>query len=277
MDVMMSRIMVLPILLVGLTVHEFAHAWSATLLGDQFPRRQGRVSLNPLRHLTLLGALAILLLPIGWGKPVMVNPYNFRHPRRDMLLVSLAGPAANLVLVLGCWAAMHLTAHCYALGPSREDLILNAHRLLRGVALLNVLLAVFNLLPIPPLDGHRIWSFFFPEMWRIVRPKMNLLLIVFVVLVCTNGLNGPLNATAGLVDRNLPVSDDVLFEHFREQQAYKVKDYAGMEERLNKALTPESGQPLLPLPAGPRSRTLGQLAGRTAGHEPCDRHCPDQP
>jgi hypothetical protein len=103
----LTSLILLPFLAVSLTVHEFAHAWSASLLGDQLARRQGRVSLNPFRHMTLLGTLAILLLPIGWGKPVMVNLYNFRRPKVDYLLTSLAGPASNLLLAGLALAAMY--------------------------------------------------------------------------------------------------------------------------------------------------------------------------
>ena len=90
------------------------HAWSASLLGDDFSRRQGRVSLNPFRHLTPLGTLAILFLPFGWGRPVPVNLYNFAHPRRDYLLTSLAGPAANFLL-----AAICLSLHAFLHAPIR--------------------------------------------------------------------------------------------------------------------------------------------------------------
>ena len=107
----------LPGLVIGLSVHEFAHAWSASLLGDDFARRQGRVSLNPLRHLSPLGTLVIFLgLPFGWGKPVLVNIYNFKHPRWDYLLSSLAGPAANVIMVGLCMAVMQWTRYSFRFG-----------------------------------------------------------------------------------------------------------------------------------------------------------------
>ena len=99
-----TAIFLLPGLVIGLSFHEFAHAWSASLLGDDFASRQGRVSLNPLRHLSILGTLAIFFLPMGWGKPVEVNLYNFKQPRRDYLITSLAGPLANIIIVACCIA-----------------------------------------------------------------------------------------------------------------------------------------------------------------------------
>lgn len=144
-----------------LTFHEFAHAWVAWKLGDDTARLQGRVTLNPLAHIDLLGTLvlpglAILLAAmnsglagfiIGWGKPVPVNPYNLRHRRRDDTLVSLAGPAMNLVLALG----MAMVAKAAILGNS-EVMVSMAFQMMR----VSLFLAFFNLLPIPPLDGSHV-------------------------------------------------------------------------------------------------------------------------
>jgi Zn-dependent protease len=141
------------LLIVSLTVHEWAHAIVADFLGDNTPRSQGRVTLNPMAHIDVLGTVAIPLFNIfilqgkfsliGWGRPVMTNSAHFKHPRRDDVLVSLAGPVANLALafvtvVVGARVAVSI--------PRIGDLI-------ELLVVINVGLALFNLLPIPPLDG----------------------------------------------------------------------------------------------------------------------------
>ena len=198
----------LPGLIVGLTFHEFAHAWSASLLGDDFARRQGRVSLNPLRHLTPLGTLAILFLPIGWGKPVEVNLYNFRRPRRDYLLTSLAGPLANILLAAVCLGLMHITMHPFRYEGWIHSLLVWAHIFLMMAVLINVSLATLNLLPIPPLDGSKIWPCLLPNVKPAFTPKINqFFLVVFLVLIFTNGLQPILSFTIRGVVNWLPRSD----------------------------------------------------------------------
>lgn len=137
-----------------LTVHEAAHAWVATRLGDPTAQRAGRLSLNPLRHLDLLGTLMIFLAGIGWGKPVPVNPRNFKKPTRDEALTAVAGPLANLFLAVlaaiplsyapidGYWGMLHLFSS--------------------AVLELSLVLMIFNLLPFPPLDGSKFVAAFIP-------------------------------------------------------------------------------------------------------------------
>ena len=134
---------------VAITLHEASHALAATLLGDDLPRLQGRVTLNPLRHLDPLGTIMILIASFGWGRPVMVNPYRLRFgSHRGMALVAAAGPASNvaLALVLTPVARELLTG-------SRADPITIAVVL---IIQLNLFLAVFNLIPLPPLDGFSV-------------------------------------------------------------------------------------------------------------------------
>lgn len=143
------------VLVASLSVHEWAHAYSADRLGDDTPRSQGRVTLNPLVHMDLLGTVVFPLICIfvlkggfffGWGKPVMVNHANFAHRRRDDILVTLAGPASNLVLALLAAIAGGLV---YTADPKTAELFML-------IIFLNVALAVFNLIPLPPLDGGRV-------------------------------------------------------------------------------------------------------------------------
>ncbi|MEA3402749.1 MAG: site-2 protease family protein [Armatimonadota bacterium] len=141
---------------IGLTVHEFAHAYAADRLGDPTPRANGRVSLNPLDHYDPIGTTMILLFGIGWGKPVPVNPQNYRKPRRDNLIVSAAGVATNLLVAV-------LAAIPIRFGLAGEYLLP-----LSVLVLLNLLLAFFNLLPLGPLDGAHVLESLLPrgKSWR---------------------------------------------------------------------------------------------------------------
>jgi Zn-dependent protease len=132
-------------LLLSLAIHEFAHAWVADRLGDPTPRMQGRVTLNPLAHLDPLGTLALLLVRFGWGKPVEIDPFNLKNPVRDSALIALAGPATNLVVA----AVIAIIAR---LIPVPTFLIYA----LVDIAAINVVLAIFNLVPVYPLDGSKI-------------------------------------------------------------------------------------------------------------------------
>lgn len=130
-------------LIIGITIHEFAHALMADRLGDPTARSQNRLSLNPLKHLDPLGSIMMLIVGIGWGKPVPIDPYNFSHPRRDETLVALAGPVSNLILAIILSLIIKLG------GLNLETLY--------TLIFINVSLAVFNLLPVPPLDGSKVF------------------------------------------------------------------------------------------------------------------------
>lgn len=135
----------------AITIHEFAHAWAAERLGDPTPRLMGRLTLNPLAHLDPLGTLMLLIARFGWGKPVQFDPFNLRHPRRDSALISLAGPVSNLILATACAMVLRFL-FAYRISLIATVLIAFLHPLI----VLNVVLAVFNLIPIHPLDGFKI-------------------------------------------------------------------------------------------------------------------------
>jgi len=144
--------------IVGITFHEFSHAAVATLQGDQTARSQGRLTLNPLSHLDPLGSIALVLAGFGWGRPVPFSPMHLRSRRWGAALVGLAGPAANFVLALVSVIALRLLYSNTLEGFQLDFRV----RLLEMLVLLNVVLGVFNLLPIPPLDGSRLLSIFLP-------------------------------------------------------------------------------------------------------------------
>jgi len=141
MDIVFSAIG----LLIAVTIHEFSHALTADRLGDPTPRAMGRLTLNPLAHLDPLGTLMIFIAHFGWGKPVPIDPYNFKNPRRDEILVSLAGPTSNFIFMI----AISLIIHFIPVSIFSY--------VLYTFAITNLYLGVFNLLPIPPLDGSKVF------------------------------------------------------------------------------------------------------------------------
>jgi len=159
-------------ILVAITVHEFLHAWTANYLGDSTPKLAGRVSLNPLVHLDPLGTLALLLIGIGWGKPVPINPNNFKNPRLGSALTGLAGPLANLLLAMALAVIYRFTT-----------LPTFAGNLILATIYFNIVLMIFNLVPIPPLDGSHLLALIFPQ---IEDPKLQqygpIVLVAFLIL-----------------------------------------------------------------------------------------------
>jgi Zn-dependent protease len=143
--------------IVGITFHEFSHAAVATLQGDQTARSQGRLTLNPISHLDPLGSIALIVAGFGWGRPVPFSPMHLRNRRLGAALVGLAGPAANFVLALASVVALRVL-YADVLGFEVNFSV----RLLEMLVVFNVILGVFNLLPIPPLDGSRLLSIFLP-------------------------------------------------------------------------------------------------------------------
>ena len=135
-------------------VHEFAHAWTAVKLGDPTPRYQGRLSVNPFAHIDYFGAACILLLGFGWAKPVQVNMNNFRNPKRDMAITAAAGPLSNLIAALVMLVITNLL-NLVLLNTSLSWAVY-VTVFFYYIADINVSLAVFNLIPIPPLDGSRL-------------------------------------------------------------------------------------------------------------------------
>lgn len=144
-------------LVLVISIHEAAHAYVAHRLGDDTAKHQGRLTLNPKAHLDPLGTIMLFIAGFGWGKPVPVNPYNFKDPVKDSALVSLAGPASNFLTALIC--SIPLKYFGYGLPPI-------LYTLLWTITDLSILLGIFNLLPFPPLDGSKIFAIFVPRKFQ---------------------------------------------------------------------------------------------------------------
>jgi Zn-dependent protease len=173
----------LPFLIVSLVLHELAHAYVATWLGDPTPRADGRLSFNPIGHLDPLGTAMFVITALvsdfifGWAKPVLVNTRSFRRPQLDMAIVAAAGPATNLVLALGCVAwLIHGD-----IGGTLREVVIRAFEV-------NVVLGIFNLIPIPPLDGSRILGAVMPRALHVRWSQLDQvgMLALFAVIFLFN-------------------------------------------------------------------------------------------
>jgi Zn-dependent protease len=174
--------------IVGLTFHEFSHAAVATLQGDQTARSQGRLTLNPIIHLDPLGSIALLIAGFGWARPTPVTPARLRYRRLGMVLVALAGPAANLVLAIVSAIALGILAPTVGATLNVNFSV----KLLSGLVFWNVVLGVFNLLPIPPLDGSSLLTVLLPpSRQNIVRflDQYGILLLLGLLILAPNLLS----------------------------------------------------------------------------------------
>jgi Zn-dependent protease len=190
--VLLELIVMTPGLLLAVTLHEVAHGWVADRLGDPTARLQGRLTLNPLPHIDPLGALAFVVARFGWAKPVPVNPRNLRRPIRDMALVAVAGPLMNFVVAFFGLASLLIVLGNVRSPFFREPLA----GMLRYVYEFNLALAIFNLIPLPPLDGGHFLPYFFPRRsWPLLARLEQygpLILLLLVFSGATRYIVGPL-------------------------------------------------------------------------------------
>jgi Zn-dependent protease len=193
-------------LIIAFTIHELAHAWVAVQLGDDTPRRLGRLTLNPLAHLDPIGSLLLVFAGFGWAKPVMTNPYNFRNgPRLGMAIVAVAGPLSNFLMALLAAVPFRLGLIGYDFGAI-GDLIPSPALFLYDFIQINIILMLFNLLPIGPLDGMKVMRGVAPREWD---PAIDFLerwgMFILLALVFLGGpvlgllIGGPANFLLGLL------------------------------------------------------------------------------
>jgi len=200
------------VLVITFTIHEFAHAWTATQLGDETPRQYGRLTLNPLAHLDPMGSLLLLVVGFGWAKPVPINPYALgRRTPAGVMWVSLAGPFSNLLMAILAAAPFRMGLVSVVAGLTTTRAILpNLSQILVQFILINLLLCLFNLIPLAPLDGEKIIDYFLPpslaKVFENIRPYGPIILIVVVLVAPMFGVDiismiimPPLRALFGLL------------------------------------------------------------------------------
>lgn len=196
---MTDTLYILPILLFSVVVHELAHGWMALRLGDTTARDAGRLTLNPIPHIDPIGSVFVPLIAvasgsgifIAWAKPVPVNPANFRNLRRDDILVSVVGPLSNIAMAFACTVMFILVRAASTLlpgeGGAADQVSLFFLRMFFGGIGLNIMLALFNLLPVPPLDGSHIAASLLPERFGTLFRKIGFFGIIALLLLMQFG------------------------------------------------------------------------------------------
>lgn len=215
---LLALLLTLPGVIVAITFHEFAHAFVADKLGDDTPRRQGRLNLNPLSHIDPVGFFMLIFAHFGWGKPVEINPANFNRKRSmsaQEALVALAGPVMNLII------AIVLTIILFTITTFTPTFILSTTGMLIGLTLqmaisVNIGLGVFNLIPLPPLDGSKILMHFLPynaKTW--FENNAQIFYIMFIVLWVTNLISYIISPVINIVSTGIYSMVSALFGIFK--------------------------------------------------------------
>lgn len=200
LDWLMNKMLALPAIIIGLSFHEFGHAAAAYRLGDPTPKYQGRVTLNPMSHIDPFGFLCLMIAGFGWGVPVQINPGNFKKPRRDELIVASAGVIINFMLAVAAAGilklfytfAVNFIAFSY-MGHVVQEIFIN-------IIIINLVLMVFNLLPIPPLDGFGIITEIFNlRQTRLYYTLYNNGFLILMLLILFNVTDKVLSPIVGLL------------------------------------------------------------------------------
>ncbi|MBQ6336029.1 MAG: site-2 protease family protein [Ruminococcus sp.] len=195
---------ILVIVFLVLPFHEWAHALTASKLGDTSIKYRGRLTLNPIAHVDPIGALALLLFGFGWAKPVPVDPRNFKKPKAGMALVALMGPVANLVAALVGLLIFNLLSVTTGNFMMTNTFGIVVYTFLSFYVTINIRLAVFNLLPIPPLDGSKILFLFLPDRWVAkFYQYQQIISIALIALLWAGVLSVPLDFLSGLLGKGL--------------------------------------------------------------------------
>lgn len=189
--------------LTALPVHECAHAYAARRMGDHTAERQGRLTLNPFAHFDPIGTTAIILFGFGWAKPVPINPLNFNNPKKGMMLSALAGPLSNIGLAFLSMAFYKLVPLLSYIGVG-ASFVSTLSTFFYYAMTINISLGVFNLIPIPPLDGSRIATYFLPQRtyFKIMQYE-RYILIAFFLILWLGVLDMPIAFVDGLVTKGL--------------------------------------------------------------------------
>lgn len=193
---LMSKLLILPGIIIGLSFHEFGHAAVAYKLGDNTPKFQGRLTVNPMAHIDPIGFIALLLVGFGWGRPVEIDPRVFKKPRRDELLVSVAGVIMNLILAVLFAIALGIFIRATGYYPNMGNMGEMISLMLYYCIYINLVLMVFNLLPIPPLDGFNVVTELFDlrryDWWYKLYAYGDILLIALIAFNYTGRIMTPI-------------------------------------------------------------------------------------
>ena len=191
------------VLFTAIPIHEAAHAYVADKLGDPTARYRGRLTLNPIAHFDLIGSMAMLFTGIGWAKPVPINPLNFKDTKKGMAISAAAGPISNLIVAAISLALSKILLYAgYGMGVN--TVISTLYTVFNSMCFINISLAIFNLIPIPPFDGSRIFNYFLPDKWyfKIMEYERYIFIGLFILLF-TGILDLPLNVLTGFVFKAL--------------------------------------------------------------------------
>lgn len=214
MPFLFLKIVSIPAILLGFTCHEYAHAKMADRLGDKTPRFQGRLTFNPLKHIDPIGALLILFVGFGWAKPVETNPSAYKNYYKDDLKVSVAGPLANLVVgFLGYVAFVILNIIQFKTGLLPDSIYVVFFNILKYIFIININLFVFNILPLPGLDGFHILRDIKPDIFYKISDKLYQYQMVIMVLIVVGGYK-IINVPVNFIVRIIKVIVDSIFKVF---------------------------------------------------------------
>lgn len=210
-DDLILVLLTFPVVLISLVIHELAHGWMAKKLGDPTAKYMGRLTLNPLSHLDPIGTVAMLLFGIGWAKPVPIDPRYFKNPKKGMALVGLAGPVSNLIIAFTAALLRRVTVAVY-LNVLPASAITEGSLKAASIIvsffyifeILNISLAVFNLIPVPPFDGSRVFYFLLPDKYYfgVMRYERQIMMITMVLLF-SGILDLPLDAVRNAVSSGI--------------------------------------------------------------------------
>lgn len=196
----------LPALLISLSIHEFAHAWVAYKQGDYTQKIRGRLTLDPFKHIDPIGFLCIVLCGVGWGKPVMVDDRNFKNSRRGTMLTALAGPLSNLLLAVLLTIVLKVLIMFGVFGNLAANSVGNIFlQMILYTIEFNIIFGIFNLIPLPPLDGSKVLAYFLPRslrgiMYTLERYSFVIILIVFFTNITSYIITPAYNAILKLLE-----------------------------------------------------------------------------